>query len=255
MTIDLNCDLGETSVLHHSGQDAQIMPWITSANIACGFHAGDPLTIEKTILLALKHGVSIGAHPGYPDKEGFGRNEMNLLPEELRASILYQVGAMKSMAEALGGRLRHVKPHGALYNSAVIHAGTARIIARAIFEIDPSLILYGLSGSELIRAAEETGLTFASEVFADRAYNDDGTLVSRRLVGAVLTDAQLVIDRALQMASEKKVETVSGRVIPLKADTICIHGDNAQSAEFARKLNEAFNKNGIHLCPPQNLRI
>jgi len=247
MTIDLNCDLGEISGLSKSGNDALIMPWITSANIACGFHAGDPLTIERTIRLALIHKVAIGAHPGYPDREGFGRKTIQMTGEELRASLLYQVGAVKSMAEALGGKLAHVKPHGALYNLAATDRNTADIIAQAVKATGPSLILYGLAGSQLIEAAKSAGLAYASEAFADRAYNEDGTLVSRALPGAVLYDAVMVVNQVLRMVKKKTVETITGKIIPIQVDTLCIHGDNEMAAGFARKLCEAFRKNGITL--------
>jgi UPF0271 protein len=245
MTIDINCDLGEITGAGETGNDEAIMQYITSANIACGFHAGDPVTILKTVQTAIKHGVTIGAHPGYPDKEGFGRKPMILSNEELRASIIYQVGAIKSMAESAGGRLNHVKPHGALYNSAAADFDMAMVIARAVKDIDSSLILMGLSGSQLIRAAEEIGLASASEVFGDRAYNDDGSLVSRDLPGAVLRETDVVIDRVVKMIEEKIVVTISGKIIPIKAETICIHGDNEMALEFVKTLSSTLKKRGI----------
>jgi len=247
MTIDINCDLGEITGSGKKGNDEAIMQYITSANIACGFHAGDPLTIMETVKSALKHGVAIGAHPGYPDKEGFGRKPMILRYDELRASIIYQVGAVKSMAESLVGRLRHVKPHGALYNSAATDFEMAMVIASAVKDIDSSLILMGLSGSQMIRAAEEIGLASVSEVFGDRAYKDDGTLVSRDLPGAVLHETNLVIDRVVRMIEEKRVVTISGKTIPIKADTICIHGDNIMALEFVKTLYSTLKKKGITL--------
>jgi UPF0271 protein len=242
MTIDLNCDLGENV---GPANDEAIMPWITSANIACGFHAGDPVTIEKTILLALQHKVSIGAHPGYPDPANFGRKEMQMSREELSASILYQVGALKCLTEACGGRLNHVKPHGALYNKASVNSETSAIIAFTVKKIDPSLVLFGLPGSEMSRVASEAGLMFASEAFADRAYNDDGTLLSRNISGAVIHDTKQVIDRAVRMIQDRVVETISGKIIPIQADTICIHGDNDMAPEFARSLSLEFRRRGI----------
>jgi UPF0271 protein len=247
MTIDINCDLGEGSGGKNSDTDESLMPYITSANIACGFHAGDPQTIMKTIQSAIKYGVSIGAHPGYNDPVGFGRRPMALNNEELRASILYQAGAVKSMAESLGGKLRHVKPHGALYNSAASDFNMAMVIARAVKDIDSSLILIGLSGSEMLRAAGEIGLAFASEVFADRAYNDDGTLVSRTLPGAVFHDASQVADRVIKMINERIVVTVSGKSFPVQADTICVHGDNEMAVEFVKRLADTFRNRGIAL--------
>ncbi|MHC1704808.1 MAG: LamB/YcsF family protein [Tenuifilaceae bacterium] len=247
MEIDLNCDLGESYGAYKIGNDEAIMSFISSANIACGFHAGDPVTIEKTIRLAIRKNVGIGAHPGYPDLEGFGRRPMKLSSEELRASILYQVGAIKSMTEALGGELQHVKPHGALYNSASVDFDMALIIAQAVKDIDSSLILVGLSNSEMLRAAKEIGLAFASEVFADRAYDDNGTLISRSNSKAVLHDTDQVIKRVLRMINERVVETISGKIIPIQADTICIHGDNEMALSFAENLYSAFKSNGISL--------
>jgi len=247
MTIDINCDLGEITGTGKPCLDDAIMQYISSANIACGFHAGDPLTILKTVRSALKHGVSIGAHPGYPDKDGFGRKPMTLSNEELRASVIYQVGAIKSITESEGGRLSHVKPHGALYNSAATDFEMAMVIACAVKDIDSSLILMGLSGSQIIKAAAEIGLAPASEVFADRAYNDDGTLVSRDLPGAVLHDTGKVIDRAVQMIEENTVITISGKIIPIKAETICIHGDNERALEFVKSLSSMLKKRNIIL--------
>ncbi len=247
MEIDINCDLGESFGNYPVDNDQAIMPFISSANIACGFHAGDPVTIEKTIKSAIKHNVGIGAHPGYHDIEGFGRRPMKISNEELRASILYQVGAIKSMAEALGGKLQHVKPHGALYNAAATDFEMAKVIAHSIRMIDDSLTLICLSNSEMIRAAKEVGISYASEAFADRAYNDDGTLVSRNIPGAVLHNTDQVIDRVLQMITDKTVVTLSGSVIPIQADTICIHGDNEMALNFAQNLVSSFKLKGIRL--------
>jgi UPF0271 protein len=247
MSIDINCDLGENTRTGITSNDEGIMSYITSANIACGFHAGDPLTILKTIELAKKFGVGIGAHPGYKDQEGFGRRSIQLSHEELRASIIYQVGALKSIAETLGEKLQHVKPHGALYNSASADFDIAMVIAAAVKDIDSTLILFGLSGSEMIRAAEKTGLSYASEVFADRAYNDDGSLVPRDKPGAVINSTGQVIDRVVKMINEKVVETISGKIIPVQADTICIHGDNYMALDFAKSLYSLLKEYGIEL--------
>jgi UPF0271 protein len=248
--IDINCDLGEGSAI--SGSDEAVMPFITSANIACGFHAGDPLTMEKTIRSAVMHGVAVGAHPGYPDRDGFGRKKMAMDRDELRAMILYQAAALKGMAEAAGTRMTHVKPHGALYNSAATDFEMSLIIARAVKELDSSLVLVGLSGSQIIRAARETGISSASEVFADRQYNDDGTLVSRDLPGAVINDTGLMIQRVIRMITEKTVVTVTGRIIAVEADTVCIHGDNKAAPEFVRRLASALRGEEIELRPPLN---
>ncbi len=250
MYIDINCDLGESDPAAGPGGDEAIMPFISSANIACGFHAGDPLTIEKTVLSAIRHGVSIGAHPGYPDREGFGRRPMKMSHEELRAMILYQAGAVKAIAEASGARMRHVKPHGALYNAAATDYELSTVIARAVQALDPSLILVGQSGSAMIRAARDMDLACITEVFADRAYNDDGTLVARSIEGAVLHDASLMIRRVIRMIREKAVETISGRIIPIEAETVCIHGDNETAAEFVMSLAEALRSEGIAIRHP-----
>ncbi len=233
----------------YTSGDEAVMPFITSANIACGLHAGSLLTMERTVLLAKKHHVSIGAHPGYPDREGFGRRNIALSREELRATILYQVGALKTIAEASGSRLQHVKCHGALYNEASVNHDIAIAVAAAVRDIDPSLILVGLSASEMLRAAEEKGLRTASEVFADREYNDDGTLVSRSIPGAVLHDKRIVTGRAVKMVKERSVISISGKVIPLQADTICIHGDNPEASELAKELINALRSAGIDVKP------
>jgi len=247
MYIDINSDLGEIVSEGNEDSDEKIMPFISSANIACGFHAGDPLTIMKTIRTAMRYGAGIGAHPGYPDREGFGRRPFMMSPEELRALILYQAGALKGMAEAAGARMHHVKPHGALYNAAAIDYDMALVIAQAVKDIDSTLTLVGLSGSQLIRAAREKGLASASEVFADRAYNDDGTLVPRDMPGAVLNDTEAVIERTVRMINEKVVETVTGKIIPIEADTVCIHGDNEKASVLVSSLAEALRKRGIEL--------
>jgi len=247
MYIDINCDLGETDPAASPGNDEALMPFITSASIACGFHAGDPLTIERTVRSAMRHGVSIGAHPGYPDRQNFGRKAMSLSHDELRAMILYQAGAVKAITEAAGARMRHVKPHGALYNTAAKDYAVSAVIARAVRDLNPSLILVGQSGSEMIRAARDAGLACASEAFADRAYDDDGALVARNIEGAVLHDTDLMIRRVIRMIREKVVETVSGKLIPIEADTVCIHGDNETAPEFVKKLAEALRAEGITL--------
>lgn len=250
MYIDINCDLGETDPATGPGNDEAVMPFISSASIACGFHAGDPLTIERTIRSAMRHVVNIGAHPGYPDRQNFGRKAMKMNHDELRAMILYQAGAVMAMAAAAGARMRHVKPHGALYNTAATDYDMSMNIVRAVKDLDSSLVLVGQSGSQLIRAARNAGLACASEVFADRAYNDDGTLVARSVEGAVLHDTELMIRRVIRMIREKVVETFSGKLIPIEAETVCIHGDNETAVEFVRKLAEALKAEGISIRPP-----
>jgi UPF0271 protein len=249
MTTDINCDLGEMNYTPGKDNDEAIMPYITSANIACGFHAGDQVTMEKTVALAKKYGVAIGAHPGYPDREGFGRNPMLMSNEELKTIMISQVKDLKRITEASGETLCHVKCHGALYNTAATDREMSMVIAKAIREVDSSLIMVGLSGSEMIKAAEDSGLTSASEVFADRAYNDDGSLVSRKLPGSVLHDTGEVIERALRMVMEKKVISVNGKNIPIRADTVCIHGDNPMALKFAQSLMIALRNAGIDVKP------
>ena len=245
--IDLNSDLGESFGNYKIGMDEQLMKYISSANIACGFHAGDPLIMEKIIRMALDNNVAIGAHPGYPDLVGFGRRNMNVSLEELKAMVKYQVGAIKAMTESMGGKLQHVKPHGAMYNQAAANLDMALAIAEAIKEIDPNLIYMGLANSSMQEAADSIGLIFASEVFADRAYTNEGKLVPRSREGAVIHDADLVCERVLGMVKDGKVKSSEGHEIPLKADTICIHGDNPAAFELAVKIYESLEENKIQI--------
>ncbi len=223
------------------------MPYITSANIACGFHAGDPMWMQKTVALAEKAGVAIGAHPGLPDLIGFGRREMKITPEEAKNYVKYQVGALQAFTATK--RLQHVKPHGALYNMGVADKAIARAIAEAVGEVDDKMILVGLSGSAWIEAGEEVGLKVAREVFADRALNPDGTLVSRSQPGSVIEDTEQVIAASLKMVLEQKATAIDGREIPIKADTICLHGDTPGAVELARKLRERMEEAGIQVIP------
>lgn len=236
MTIDLNCDLGESS-----GSDAAIMPYITSANIACGFHAGNPSVMQATVRLAKRHGVNIGAHPGWPDVEGFGRREMSFSAEEVEALVLYQVGALAAIARAESAELRHVKPHGALYNQAARDAALAEAVARAVKRFSRDLILVGLAGSSLVESARGIGLSAASEAFPDRAYHPDGTLMPRNLPGAVLHDPTAVAANAARLAREG-IRFGEKVVFP---DTLCLHGDNETAAENARLAREALAAAGI----------
>ena len=249
METDINCDLGEYSGTENPGNDELIMPFITSANIACGFHAGDPFTIEKTIMLARKSGVKIGAHPSYPDRENFGRASMKISDKELTESLIYQIGAVKAIAEASGEKLSHVKPHGALYNDAAADYNLAMVIVQAVKSVDNSLFLFGPSGSQMQKAADDEGLKFVGEFFADRAYNDDGTLVSRKIAGSVLHDTKMVIGRVLKMVKDKEVITISGKIIHITAQTVCIHGDNELAPVFARELMSELKANGINVQP------
>jgi UPF0271 protein len=236
MRIDLNSDLGESFGAWQMGDDQALMHSVTSANVACGFHAGDPTVMRETVALARRHGVAIGAHPGFPDLVGFGRREMQASPQEVEDSVVYQVAALAGVAAAQGMRLQHVKPHGALYNQACRDRALADAIARAVALVDRSLILFGLPGSQLLHAGEAAGLRVAAEVFADRAYEPDGSLTSRRKPGAVIHDVDAVVARAIRMARDAEVEAVDGSVIQLRADTICVHGDTRGAAQLAKKI-------------------
>lgn len=245
MKIDINSDLGESFGNYKIGNDAKVMKYISSANIACGLHAGDPVVIENTIKLALENKVGIGAHPGYPDLQGFGRRSMKLNLDEIRSTVLYQVAALKSMTEALGGKLQHVKAHGALYNDAAINKEIATAIAKAVLQIDPELIFMGLANSVMIEAAQDLGLKTANEVFADRAYTKFGTLVSRSLPDSVIHDGEVCNHRVLKMIQEQKVTEIEGSEISIQADSICIHGDNPTAIEMAKSLKNHLKKNRI----------
>ena len=246
--LDLNADVGESFGQYHLGSDPEILEYVTSANIACGLHAGDPVIMRRTILATKERGVRIGAHPGYPDLQGFGRREMSLTPEEVRDVVLYQIGALQAFAKACGMRLQHVKPHGALYNVASKDQAVAKAIAVAVVEADPTLILVGLAGSALLEAGRAMGLKVAGEAFADRAYTDEGVLLSRRLPGAVITDVGEAVARAVQIA-QGKIRTVSGREITVKAETLCIHGDTPGAPEMARQIRKGLKAAGVHISP------
>lgn len=238
--IDLNCDMGEGSA-----SDEAIMPHVTSINVACGFHAGGPATIRRTIALAARHGVAVGAHPGLADREGFGRRRMALTPSEVRDLTTYQVGAVLGFAIAAGVRLQHVKPHGALYEMAATDDDVANAIAEAVHAIDPELILFGLAGSTAIAAGARSWLRTASEAFVDRGYRSDGTLIPRDLPGALLTDAGEVVERAIGIARDGVVRSDDGTEIRLRADTLCIHSDTPGAAALARALRERLLAEGI----------
>lgn len=238
--IDLNCDMGEGF-----GNDAELMNYVTSVNIACGSHAGDATTMSRTVELAIQKGVAIGAHPGFPDLENFGRRAMSLLPQEVHDIVFDQVSALKEMCESLDTRLDHVKPHGALYNQAAADNEMAHAIAEAVKESDPNLILFGLSGSELISEAEKLNLRTASEVFADRTYRSDGTLTPRTDRNALITNTEQSLAQVMQMITQKTVTAVTGESVPIKAETICIHGDGEHAVEFARAIRNALAENSI----------
>ena len=247
--VDLNCDLGESFGAYKIGLDGEVIPYISSANIACGFHASDPVVMAHTVAMAKEHGCSVGAHPGFPDLMGFGRRQMQITPEEAKDYIIYQVGALAAFCRSQGIRMHHVKPHGALYNMAAVDYSLARAVCEGICEVDPELVLLGLAGSELLKAAADTGLQYASEVFADRAYNEDGTLVSRKLPGAVITDEALAVQRVLRMVNEQKVTSITGKDITIRPDSICVHGDNQKALQFVQKIRDALIKEQIEIKP------
>jgi UPF0271 protein len=249
MRVDLNSDVGESFGAYSIGQDPILLPNVTSANVACGFHAGDPGVMRATVALAKQHGVAVGAHPGFPDLVGFGRRDLCATPREVEDFVVYQIGALAAIAAAQGVRLQHVKPHGALFNMAVRDAALADAIARATASVDRSLILFGLPASELIRAGERAGLRTAREAFADRAYDPDGTLVSRRLPGAVIHDVSAVEARVVRMATDQSVVAVDGSVVRLEIDTICVHGDTRGAAELAARIRRALEASGVQVKP------
>ena len=252
--VDLNCDLGESFGNYTCGLDAEVIPHISSANVACGFHASDPLVMMKTVALAKRYGVSVGAHPGYPDLVGFGRRNMTVSPVELKAMVQYQIGALQAFCKAQGTVLQHVKPHGAMYNMAAKDRKLADAICEAIGEVDSSLILLGLSGSQMLEAAKESGLPWTSEVFADRAYEEDGSLTPRALPGSVITDEEEAIARVLQMVQEGTVTARSGKTISIQADSICLHGDGVKAVEFARRIRAELTAAGVKIVPLAALR-
>ena len=249
-SVDLNCDLGESFGAWTLGQDAEIMPLITSANVACGFHAGDPGVMRQTVRLALAQGVAIGAHPGLPDLVGFGRRNMAISPDEAFEMTVYQLGALAAVARAEGGRLHHLKPHGALYNMAATNARLAESIAEAVYKVQPELLLYGLADSELTKAGERLGLRTAHEVFADRTYQANGTLTLRRQPDALITDAAVAIQQVLTMLATGTVRAQSGEAVAIRADTVCLHGDGAHALEFARQLRTALAAARVTVCAP-----
>lgn len=246
-SVDLNCDLGESFGAYKMGSDEHIMPLITSANIACGFHGGDPGTMRQTVQQALQKGIAIGAHPGLPDLIGFGRRNMDVSPQEVYDMVVYQIGALHAFVSSEGGVMQHVKPHGALYNMAAQNAGLADAIVEAVYKVSPELILFGLSGSELIRAGSRIGLRTASEVFADRTYQQDGSLTPRRQPDALIHDPELAAGRIIRMVKEGKVRSQQGVDVPIAADTICIHGDGEQALLFARRIRQLLIDEGVAL--------
>jgi 5-oxoprolinase (ATP-hydrolysing) subunit A len=245
MRVDINSDLGESFGAYSIGHDAGLMRAITSANVAAGFHAGDPSVLRDTVRLAKSSGVAVGAHPGFPDLVGFGRRELNVTTSEAEDMVLYQVAAVAGVAAAEGVRIQHVKPHGALFNMAVRNKELSAAIARAVAAYDRALILFGLPGSEILAAGRDAGLRVAAEVFADRAYEPDGSLASRRKPGSVIHDADAVVARAVRMVKDRTVVATDGSVVALEADTICVHGDTPGSDALAAKIRAGLEAAGI----------
>ncbi len=247
MRIDLNCDIGESFGAYTIGSDAAILPFVTSANIACGFHAGDPQVIERTIQLAKEHHVAVGAHPGFPDLVGFGRRALDATMTEIESDVLYQLGAISAFTRAANIRFAHVKAHGELYNIAAANREVARAIARAVARFDKSLILVGLANSAMVDAANEYGLRPAREGYCDRAYMPNGTLQSRRVSGSVISDPRRAAEQAVKITLKQSVTATDGTTIPMTVDTLCIHGDTPNAVDIARAVRDAFQKNGVTL--------
>jgi UPF0271 protein len=241
----LNCDLGESFGAYRIGRDEELLPLVTSVNIACGFHAGDPGVMRRTVRLALEHGTAIGAHPGLPDLAGFGRRNMDVSAREAYDMVVYQIGALDAFVRSEGGTMRHVKPHGALYNMAARNGKLAHAIAEAVYKVNPGLIIVGLSGSELVCAGGRLGLKTASEVFADRTYQQDGSLTPRSEPDALLHDPERAVRQIIRMVKEGKVRSQQGADVPIVAETVCIHGDGDQAVLFTCRIREALLAEGI----------
>jgi UPF0271 protein len=253
--IDMNSDVGESFGIYKIGLDEEVIPHITSANIACGFHGGDPGVMRKTILLAKQNGVEVGSHPGFPDLMGFGRRNIDATLEEIQDYVVYQTGALQAFAVSQGVKLQHVKPHGSLYNMAVANPKIWGVIAEAMAKIDREMILVVLASSNknpLLEIGKRYGIRIAFESFPDRAYNNDGSLVSRREKGAVIHDHETVARRALKMALEGKVIAIDGTEIELKADTLCVHGDNPAAVQMVKKIREGLKAAGVEVTPMKN---
>lgn len=249
MKVDLNCDLGESFGRYQIGSDEQIVPLVSSVNVACGFHAGDPIVMMKTVELAKASMTAIGAHPGFDDLQGFGRRNLQLSYEELRACVLYQIGALDAFVKAQGMTLQHVKPHGAMYNMATVDPVYAKAIVEAVQQYDPKLIVLAQECGCLYKEAKKAGLPAAAEVFADRAYEPDGTLVNRSKEGAMIKDEEEMKSRVIQMIKSHTVTAIDGSEIQLKADSVCVHGDNERSLRFVKEIRAALADEGIEIRP------
>jgi UPF0271 protein len=247
--IDLNCDMGEGFGVYAMGYDEQVMPFVTSINVACGFHASDPSNMLRTVQLAKKHGVAVGAHPSFPDLVGFGRRNMAATPEEIRADTIYQIGALWAFCQSEGVRLQHVKPHGALYNMAATDIRIATAIAEAIRSVDPRLFMLCLGKSQMVEAAKKVGARYVEEAFADRAYTNEGTLVPRSKPGAVIHDIGLVAERVLSMVKHQRVTSIDGVEIPIVAQTVCVHGDTPEAVEMTKLIRKRLEESAIVVAP------
>lgn len=250
--IDLNCDMGESFGAYELGMDEAVMSYITSANIACGWHAGDPRVMDNTVKMAVENGVGVGAHPGYPDLIGFGRRNMDCTMSEIRQYVIYQIGALHAFCVANNTKLKHIKPHGALYLTAVINENVARAVAEAIVSVDPDLYYVALAGAKgalMTRIGQEVGLKVVYEAFPDRAYTPEGNLVSRKLPGAVIKSPEVVSERALKMAGEGKVIAVDGTIVDIDAQTLCVHGDTPTAVELVQSIRQTLEKEGLNVVP------
>ena len=247
LSIDFNCDMGESFGMYKMGLDEEVIKYITSANIACGFHAGDPMWMRHTVKLAEEHGVAVGAHPSFPDLNGFGRRNMAVTPDEAKNDVIYQIGALRAFTKSK--KLQHVKPHGAMYNRAVGDEALARAICEAILEVDPEMILVALAGSTWVEVAEEMGVRVAKEIFADRALTPDGALVPRSQPGAVMHDVQEVARRSVRMVTEGRATAITGEDIDVRAETLCLHGDTPGAVEMARAVKKELEAASITIAP------
>lgn len=250
--VDLNSDIGESFGVYKIGLDEEVVKQISSANIACGFHAGDPTVINDTVEKAVKNDVAVGAHPGFPDLAGFGRRKMDISPHDITQLIVYQIGAIAAFAKKHGACLQHVKAHGALYNMAAKDRQLADAIAKGIAQVDKNLICVGQANTEMEKSAKKYGLKYACEVFADRNMNPDGSLVSRKLANAVITDEELACKRVLRMVKEGEVEAIDGSIVKVKADTICVHGDNPKAVKFTSNIRKTLIENDVEIKPMSN---
>ncbi|MBE0673214.1 MAG: LamB/YcsF family protein [Bacteroidales bacterium] len=255
MSIDINCDLGESFGSYKMGNDAAMMEWITSANIACGFHAGDHTVMRRTVRLCIDSGVAIGAHPGYPDIQGFGRRSISFTPEELYSMVLYQVGALKAITESEGGALRHVKPHGAMYNDAAGNIEKAMAIAEAVRKSGDNLIFLCLHGSAMEEAARKTGILSASEAFADRQYDSAGNLVPRTVKDSVINLPAVCAARTLTMVTEKRIISIDGKFVAINPDSICVHGDTPGAEGIARTIRKTLEEHSVPVKPLSGRRM